>query len=116
MKGYWEQKFWDLYDRDYETGMALEGIMDENDISITIHDDGTFELAPDEYELVVRAFNAKPNHPCSDDEILAKMEELLSKEFEVTSFEDAGLLTLNKGLILTKGGKEYQFELLGSYR
>ena len=51
----------------------------------------------------------------TNESVLSNVISILAEEYdEVLTFEEAGLLTKNKGFVLKVGNKSFQFSLLGS--
>lgn len=108
-------KFWDLYDSSDAVSDALEKIADDLGIDP--------DVAPTEEEAqqILDAYEDQGGYSKAItaegiiDDIMYAIEDLPSVK-RVSSFEDEGLMTKNKGFVVTdKNGKEYQFSLLGSF-
>lgn len=56
-----------------------------------------------------------PQRLSYEDVLETVMEALYDAGLRARTFEEAGVLTMNKGFVLTIDDEEYQFEMLGSY-
>ena len=55
----------------------------------------------------------------SEEDIISEIMDAVQEHVSgarVRSFEDVGMMTRNLGFVVYVGDKEYQFELLGSWR
>ena len=112
------ETFWDLHESGYEVGTKLESII--NDLGYFedfFPDEGDPTATDDQYEEVLDVYRGKGGRTesYSEDDVLEKVMDACYDLGDVRSFEDAGLLTNNKGFVLTINGQQYQFELLGSF-
>ena len=112
------ETFWDLHESGYEVGTKLEGII--NDLGYYedfFPEEGDPTATDDQYEEVLDIYRGKGGSidTYSEDDVLEKVMDACYDLGDVRSFEDAGLLTNNKGFVLTINGQQYQFELLGSF-
>lgn len=115
-----EEEFWNLYDGGYNIGMKLQHIIEELGYDDDFFpDEGDPTADDDQYaEVLDKYYGRGGEKHMSDEAILETVMDAVIKAdgvSNVRSFEDAGMLTNNKGFIATIGGKECQFEWLGSY-
>lgn len=107
-------KFWDLYDSDNAVADALEEIAGELGIS------DEAEISERDAQRILDVYSGDHsleviNSDKLISEIMYAIEDLPIIK-NVKTFEDAEVLTRNKGFVVTdRNGNEYQFSLLGSF-
>lgn len=119
----YDNEFWTLHEEGgYDEGVKLEHIISDlgwNDDFFP--EDGSAPTATDEqYDEVLRIYREHGGHTTAynDEKLLYEVMNAVYQYIDgarVQSFEDAGMLTNNKGFVIEVNGKEYQFELLGSF-
>lgn len=112
-------QFWDLYDSNYQVGEKLEKIA--ADLGIDFDSEPTEEEA----KQILSAYRGEGNTTTPDtaDEVISGILDAIEDSSDlagivsrVETFEEAGLMTNNKGFVVkTKQGRTYQFSLLGSF-
>lgn len=116
--------------------LDLADMMDESEVRdvieeiVGVHYDGELEgilgdLEPSDLRAIYRKLNAKYGSAASGNEEMSEKEiedilyEALS-EHEVVdgvrTFEEVGLMTKNYGVVASIKGKDYQFQINGSWR
>lgn len=107
------EEFWKLYDRDEVTGRELERIAS----TLGIETDG--EPTEEEAKRILAAYKGEGHNTLNKEEMIERIISACSEIpgiSEVQSFEEAGLMTRNKGFVVkTSNGEELQFSLLGSF-
>lgn len=89
-------------------------------------DEGLRELLSEDemeelYDTILSATGLGGRHgggakEATNESVLENVISILSDEYEsIQSFEDAGIMTKNKGFVIKLGSKTFQFSLLGSF-
>lgn len=117
-----DNEFWTLHeDGGYEEGVKLEEIISDlgwdNDF---FPEEGLPTATDEQYEEVLRIYREQGGNTTvyTEDKVLSEVIAAVSDcmdDVRVESFEEAGLMTNNKGFVVYAGGESYQFELLGSF-
>lgn len=106
-------EFWSLYDSSREVAAQLEDIADELGIS------NEEEPTESEAKRILSAYKGEGNSTISAEELIESIMDFCERApgvSDVSTFEDAGLLTRNKGFVVTtEEGRKFHFSLLGSY-
>ena len=118
-----KDEFQDLYDSSREAGLKLEDIIAdlgyyEDDFFVEEEDEEP-TATEEQYKSVLDAYYGEggDRHYSAEDVLEAVIDAINSEipEAYVRTFEDAGLLTMNKGFVISMGDAEYQFEMNGTY-
>lgn len=119
-------KFWDLHESGYDTGIALEEIIKNlgyTDDFFPDDPDNEEPAATDEqYAEVLRIYEEDGNStsvPMSEEELVSEIIRAVSRIDGISyveSFDEAGMMTKNYGFVVhDESGNDFQFELLGSW-
>lgn len=118
----YDNEFWTLHeDGGYEEGVKLEQIISDLGWDEDFFPEEGEPTATDEqYDEVLRIYREQGGNTTvyTDESVLSDVMEAVSRymdDVRVESFEEAGMMTNNKGFVVYAGGESYQFELLGSF-
>lgn len=118
----YDNEFWTLHeDGGYEEGVKLEQIISDLGWDADFFpEEGEPTATDDQYDEVLRIYREQGGNTTvyTDESVLSDVMEAVSRymdDVRVESFEEAGLMTNNKGFVVYAGGESYQFELLGSF-
>ena len=115
----YEDEFWNLYDNG-EDWEKLEEIISELGYDKDFFVEGNEQPTATEaqYKEVLDMYKENGGHAVYNDQQVLDMVIDACYNIDgasVSSFEDAGVMTRNKGFVLRIGDKSYQFEMLGTY-
>lgn len=110
----------DAYDEDRDAGERIEKFLTDNGFDWEEHQNlGIDEVIKDYIDdsLVIELYDMIFSNYKSVNDVISMMIEAFKENDcdTVETFEEAGIMTRNKGVVVRFGSNEYQIEINGSY-